>query len=309
MNAQLGLMFAETDVVSSNEQPAGTWTRPMMTSGELAARLAIARAVLEGMTGPVRAVMRLGLGAFETEWANLGDFTAEVSADHREFPEVQVMASAEEIAAWITHCENTTGVPGSSMHYEVRNRDEVRMAGQYVEDLGSLVLHCWAEGDEGVTETLCFMPWRDSLFIEHFRDEDRRIACPIATWAQAYAADKLSPGQGGRCAVPTFFYAGREYVNSGMMLKGTYAQCNGWSLCPVEDWRGSVYSYSRLGEAWDEGRLARGDLRGLVVWVKGQARVLVGVTVFYDLNVARPDLGSLEVSGEGEVDDPERDEF
>ncbi len=310
MTDQLGFMFVEAAMVTSNEQPAGTWTQPSFNWAELDARLASARAVLEAMSGPVRVVMALGLDAFERAWANRGDSSEQGGEVRREFCEVQVMASVEDITAWIHLCENQSGVLGSSMRYAVREFDGVQTSGQYIEGLGSLVLRQWTglsvEGDdERATETLEFMPWRDSLFLEHFRVENDRVACPISVWARAYAAEKLSPASGVRCNAPTFLYEGREYVNSGMMFKGAYAQCKGWSLVPLEDWRGLVYSYSMLCMAWDDGRLARGDLRGLEVWVKGQACVLESMVLFYDREASVYGLGNDESTEVDELVDSE----
>ena len=127
-----------------------------------------------------------------------------------------------------------------------------------------------------------FHPWRDAFFLDSFRDDLPAIYAARSTWAAAYCADKLAYSDSNIASVPTFSLNGREYINDGGYGRGNYYECEGWTFRPLADWCGPTFSYRTQCKAWDEGRLERGDRRGLVVSVRGQHCVLDGVARVYD---------------------------
>lgn len=153
----------------------------------------------------------------------------------------------------------------------------------YVEGMGTLSYRRWSATNFGVD----FDTFRDSVFLDSYQDRQPVIYAPEHVWAKAYCADKLAMSGAGVASVPTFTLNGREYVNTGSSGTRDYHECHAWTIRPLAQWDGPTYSYQTHCQAWDEGRIERGDQHGLVVSVRGKKCVLDGPAVVYDDQVGR----------------------
>lgn len=304
MSDQLGFDFCDTLAPVFAEAPAGTWTAPLFTPAQYVERFAKAEAALLGIVGPGRVLMRQGIDAAKAQHEAMQARGPRDADDAYSLWRSNFEPSADELAAFVTHCETMAGgraaFPGIEYKTRRRHRGTYTVA-MHVQDLGTVIVRHWHAGGVGVD----FHLYRDAFFLDSIRDDVPALFAPVSVWASAYCADKLAYSDAGTASVPTFTLNGREYINDGGMGAGDYRECEGWTFRPLADWTGPTYSYRTQCRAWDDGRLERGDRRGLVVSVRGQRCVLDGVVIVYDDNASAHDYTPAEDDGDELPEDAE----
>ncbi|KND54484.1 hypothetical protein BPUN_4473 [Candidatus Paraburkholderia kirkii] len=211
----------------------------------------------------------------------------------------------DEFDVFVALCRTTVSSVFDGIEYKVRDEDRsVATAAMYVRDVGTLIASRWSETNRAID----FQPWRDSFFLESYRDGIQAIEAPYSTWGRAYCADKLANSNDEIASVPTFVVNGREYINDGGFSRGSYRECEGWSFTAFADWQGATFSYRSQVRAWDNGSLERGDRRGLVVRVRGQLCVLDSAVKVYDTQATdavwqADDADDAETDDETDIDD------
>jgi len=274
--SQFGFDFADVAQPAYVELPVSGWLSPAHTTAEFLAIFERASLVVPSLTGAAAALFAHALQAAKAEHAKMLD-VCDRGDEAYELWRVDVHADASLIDAFRVECiAGASAVPG--IECKVRAERMLKVHGMYVPDLGSLVVHEYAEDNFGVD----FYPWRDSFFMHSYRDDIRFVRVAEAVFADAYCADKIAESNEGIASVPVFMHEGREYINDGGMSKGNYRECGAWAFCAIADWNGPTYSYRTQCQAWNEGRTERGDRRGLLVRVRGQLAVLTGKSIFFD---------------------------
>lgn len=291
------------------ESPAGTWHDPDLSANQCAILLATAAKFVPTLEGKVGVLfsqaIAIAQAKLDAAMANMTDEIKEDTSRYLPWHSHDFNAVPHTIAAFVEHCDSMiTRDKLAGVEYKVTHRHQMTTAGVFIEHIGSIVVHQWHNVD---TENLAYFPFRDSFFMESLRDSAPRIAEPIQTWGHAYCADKIAYSHKGIASVPTFAYRGREYINDGMSHHGDYSECEGWTFRPFADWHGPTYSYAEQCRAWDDGRLERGDRRGLVVHVRGQRCVLDGCAVFFDEHTQPLDYCTHDDEGEQGDNDPDAD--
>lgn len=278
MNQQMGLGLFDGPATDFTEQPAGYWLPPEQTEAHWRQVLDRAALRLQGLAGPARALMRLGLAALEAQLA--GERRALGLGTEDAFPlrAISLEVSPEALEAFLAHVATFLGSAHPGIAYAHSAHRYIERWAMHVHELGTLLYRRWASGEAD----LSFMPWRAAMFLGSYRLRIEPHPCPMSVWSSAYCADKLAMAGDGRASVPTFAHQGREYLNDASLFAPDYAECEGWSFRLLKDWPGPTYTYASQCRAWDEGRLERGDRRGLVVLVRGRECVLDGVVVFFD---------------------------
>lgn len=305
MSDQLGFDFGDTLGPAFTEAPAGTWTDPLFTFAEYVERFAKAEAALLAIVGPGRVMMRQGLDAAKAQHEAMQEHRPRVDDDAYSLWRSKFEPGADELAAFVSHCETMAEgrAAFAGIEYKTRRRHRgMHTVAMYVQDLGTVIVREWPAGGVAVD----FHLYRDPFFFDSIRDNVQAIAAPVSVWGAAYCADKLACSDAGTANVPTFTLNGREYINDGGTGAAGYRDCEGWTFRPLADWTGPTYSYRTQVRAWDDGRLERGDRRGLVVSVRGQRCVLDGVVIVYDDNASAHDYTPAGDEG-GELADEDAD--
>lgn len=278
MSDQFGFDFGNTGPAFT-ESPVGTWLHREFTATQYAALIEKAENEVQSIAGPARPLFERALAACKAE---LQATTKRGYGDEPFFLRAEgFKATAAEQAAFKQHCYDMARadlVP----RFEYKTAESGRMieAAMYVDHIGTLTYREWASDAMSVS----FALERDSFFLESFKDSMQRVELPYSIWGKTYCADKLAYASAGIASVPTFTYNGREYLNDGSSGFGGIHEGECWSMVPLADWTGPTYNYQSQCKAWDDGRLERGDRRGLIVSVRDQKCVLDGAIVCYDKN-------------------------
>lgn len=280
MNDQAGFDFSDDQEQVYAELMSGGWLAPKFTTSEYRSMFERADAALQGIVGPARPLLAMGVAAARAELAKMLDCCAR--GEPFELWRVVVEATPAEVLAFVTHCTAMAGVEFQFEGIEYKTRENPRMsvAAICVADVGSIVVRTWPNANIGVD----FKVGRDLFFLHGIDDDRRRIYAPESVFAGTYCADKLANANDGVASVPTFTLQGREYINGGGYGHNTYHECQAWTFRPVGEWRGPTYSYRTQHQAVDAGRIERSDRRGLIVSVRGQLAVIDGSALVYDDN-------------------------
>lgn len=299
MNNQFGFDFGDNHTSTLHVNPIGTWTSPRFTIQNYRDIFAKANNRLLSVAGAAQPFFRLGL---ESAVAQLEEMMNRRDIDDDEkftLWRMKIEVDDHQLTSFIDHCKNMTESPFAETKYKIRHHSTMTTFGMFIEDIGSIIVRIWNQNNIGVD----FYPWRDSFFLDSYKDTIKRHSLSYSIFGVAYCADKIAYSNNGVASVPTFSFEGRQYINDGGYSHGKYNECKGWLFCPLEDWRGDTFSYQTQCAAWDEGRIERGDRRGLVVRVRGQLCVINDVTTFYDENAGTIEYHDDDVS----VDEAEND--
>ncbi|TVT60060.1 MAG: hypothetical protein FHK80_03470 [Azoarcus sp. PHD] len=300
MSDQFGFDFGDHSAPAFTEQTAGAWNAPDFTTAQYVALFAKADAAVRGIVGPGRVLLAQGLEAAKAQHAAMLAHRARDAGDAYRLWRSNFQPAPAELEAFIAHCFAHAGTNYHGIEYKIRRQARMTTVAMFARDVGTVIVHQWAGTGTGVD----YYPWRDTFFLDSYRDDLPAIFAPYASWAVAYCADKIAASNDGIASVPTFVLNGREYINDGGCGKGSYQECEGWTFRPLSDWRGPTYSYRTQCQAWDDGRTERGDRRGLVVSVRGQRCVLDGVALVYDDNATETvSLPAGDDEADIEVDD------
>lgn len=277
MDMQFGFDFEIDFARSFAEHAPGTWNPEMIELQAFHTLLNEADAPVARIAGPARALFRLAIDAAKVQLAN-DEWTRR--SGKVQFHAVPVDVPVDHIELFIAHCIGMQGSDFYGIQYKVRQGLDV-VAGMYLDKVGSLVAYKWKGGQF----RLSFTPYRDTLFLDSYRDNRPVIELPYALWHKSYCADKLCNAHNKLANVQPFEHQGRKYVVTGGSSFHNVAVYDGWRLCALADWKGPTYTYASHGVAANEGRTERGDHRGMIVLVRGQKFVMESGAVFHDQNV------------------------
>lgn len=149
--------------------------------------------------------------------------------------------------------------------------------GVFVPGAGSLVLTVAPR-----CELVHFSLHRDNFFRDSYRDDQPVIEAASSLWDEVCCAGTIAQSGGNAASCKAFAFNGVEYINDGQMHSMELCTCEGWTFRPLAQWDGPTYTYATQRAAWDDGRLERGDRRGLVVNVNRKTVVLDGSALFFD---------------------------
>ncbi len=284
MSGQFIFDFGDDTAVAFTEHHAGTWNDRAFTTVQYHDLFAKADAALHRISGACRVMFESGINAAKAQHAAMLAHNSYEDNEPYRLWRTNFELPQEVLTAFVADCFANAGKNTDGIERKTRRKMQTSTAAMFVPDIGTVIVYQWASGHAGVDYRL----WRDAFFLESYRDDLQTISAPYATWGGAYCADKIAYSDNGIASVPTFILNGREYVNDGGFSKGCYRECEGWTFRPLADWRGPTYSYRTQCQAWNEGRLERGDRRGLIVRVRGQLCVLDGAAIIYDDNAIEP---------------------
>jgi hypothetical protein len=272
---QLGFGFLPDCQAVYCELPAGGWHSPCFTAKEYGARLERARNYLPSVMWPAREIYKRGLEAASECFDQMMDIGPARNDAARDWPRLTLQVESAKRTEFVDHCismvDGEWDSPG--LEFKVSAHQHMNRVGMYCCEVGSVVLTLWADGLTGVD----FSIGRDPFFLPSFTEGQPVIDAPQFAHALLDSEGEFSGLRDGVTDVPTIVVEGRDHVfDRGR----THADCQllqAWRFCLPEEWRGPTYSFASQTRAWDEGRTERGDRRGLVVRVGGQAVVLEGV--------------------------------
>ena len=288
MIEQLGFGFLPDCKLTYRELPAGGWFSPCFTANEYESRLERARKYLPSVMWPAREIYRQGLEAAGESFDRALDNGQAREAAAREWPRLTLQVESKQRTEFVDHCismvDGEWDSPG--LEFKVSAHKHLTRVGMYCCDTGSVVVTTWADGLVGVD----FAIGRDTFFLPSFREGQRVIHAPHFEHETYDGGGEFVGLRDGMTDVPILTVEGREYVADGGRAHQDCKRIQAWSFCLPEEWGGPTYSETGQSKAWDEGRTERGDRRGLVVRVRGQAVVLdTPVT----MDVARDTAASL----------------
>ncbi|HDR8993961.1 TPA: hypothetical protein QDA93_006694 [Burkholderia vietnamiensis] len=297
MSEQFGFDFCDAAARAFALDEVGTWLDPEHTVEQYRVMFAKGTEAIQRIAGPARPLFAHGLVLASAELEKMVERCGEDN-EPRHLWRVTCDPTDDEFDAFVAHSRAMVSSAFDGIEYKVRDEDGYVVAAMYVRDVGTLIARQWSETNRAID----FQPWRDSFFLESYRDGIQEIEAPYSTWGRAYCADKLANSNDGIASVPTFVVNGREYINDGGFSRGPYRECEGWSFTAFVDWQGATFSYRSQVRAWDNGSLERGDRRGLVVRVRGQLCVLDGAVKVYDTQ-ATDTVWQADEADDAETDD------
>lgn len=268
-----------------------TWKERPRTLQEHSVRLVKAQDALSSIVGLPHAVFSDTLQSVvqkhikQVEWCGYDTHRADAVY---ELWGHEVSFTPAEYETLIAHCIANDGRTVDGVEYKVRARPswwstEIDVSvGMYVANVGSIVMSR-NYSRNGTWYNLSFrLIERHAHFMETYMDDAEYAYCSEAVWGPAYSAQIISENASKIPSVRTFKFQGREYTNTGGSHCGNHSQCSAWSIVSTADWNGETYSYDQLVKAWDRGAAQRGDMRGLLVRVRGQLCVLEKPMRVYD---------------------------
>lgn len=277
---QGSFLFADAAPTHPVASPPGTWLQPVATADDHAARFVRAGAVLAGM--PSFELMRV---AHAASWLEF-----ERQCEHRASLQ---LAADEPFALWPAHIEADPELLGAFMASERdplpsvesvhRTRNDVTLVAVHVPEAGTLELRAWARR-EGFNVSYSLL--RSHAFLPSYADVEP-IAAPCELWRDT-DIQRLAEATDAPANVSPFSVGGREYIATGKQWHGSRSECRAFAFCAPDDWHGERYDSKSLRRAWDDGRIERGDMRGLVVRVRGQLCVMTALAVFCSNSVRQP---------------------
>ena len=289
MIEQLGFGFLPNCKPIYSELPAGGWFSPCFTVSEYESRLERARKYLPSVMWPAREIYRQALEAARESFAQALDNGQARDAAAREWPSLTLQVESTQRTEFADHCismvDGEWDSPG--LEFKFSSHTHLTRLGMYCCETGSVIVTTWADGLIGVD----FAIGRDPFFLPSFREGQRVIHAPHFE-RETFNCDGEYVGlRDGMTDVPILTVEGREYVADGGRAHHDCKRIQAWSFCLPEEWGGPTYSEAGQSKAWDEGRTERGDRRGLVVRVRGQAVVLDAPVT---MDAARDAAASLE---------------
>lgn len=291
MIQQFGFDFGDAPTHSFVLHPEGTFLDPERTSAEYTDYFAKAESALLAIAGPARALFRMGIETAKKEQARFDSFR---EADSTYGISPWFNAPAELVEAFVAHCKAMEGTAHPGFEYKVRHHFRSSVVAMYADNIGSLIVR-----SSKTRSSIEYAPYRDSFFIQGYMDDAPAMEAPIGLWRRTYCADKIAFAKGA-ASVKSFALNGRRYIVTGMSYFGNEAHANAWTFCRIEDWHGETFTYQSHGSAVDEGRLERGDYRGIVVRVDGQLCVIDGYATVFDDNA---DKDTTPLCSDDEEDD------
>ena len=311
---QIGFDFG--DVTPAHRLDADwTWTKKPRTMKQHTDRLASSKSLLDKLAGIPHAVVTDVLLSVIAEhdrqvaWCSYDD--KQTHAAYTLWGHA-IKFTLAEYDTLITHCMKHDGRTVDGVEYKVRSRQSSWSAehdvivGMHVAGIGSVRIGRYWDKD-GSWHSMGFSHIeREPFFLQSYRDDAPYEYCSGAVWAPAYSAQIIGEAHKKIPNVRTFRFGGREYVNTGAAYCGDHSQCSAWAITSAEEWSGDTFNYAEVTQAWDRGASERGDMRGLLVRVRGHLCVFEKYMTVFD-DQPRPILAAAS-DEEEEIDDSDLDE-
>lgn len=272
--------------VDFQEHPRGTWENECEDTGAFIVALHKAVRTLESTPVPFQ---DLYIRAIQEALAQHRKMLKELGSNkyntHR-WRKSGFQVSAKELRKFGNYCSIAAAKETAPIQFKVRRggsyymadgRDQVRV-GMFVPGVGSIEAYSHTKSDLRIE----YFPYLTTFFLDSYVDMVTYEYAPESLWDKTYCADKLAMSDTKIATVKTFKFKGKEYINTGGCGSRDFTQCNGWEIRELEKWNGPTYNYRSHIQAYDDGRVERGDHRGLVVHVKRKPYVLVSPVWFYD---------------------------
>lgn len=270
--AQQGFDFGESTVVFE-EHPACCWNDPIYTSDEYQQLLSTAEEGAAKLPGILGALFQTGIERVKLSHAEQVIRMGEGAASpHRLWGKTDYKVSLDVLNQC---CESANSLQAETI---LRMSFHCTTTAIHIKNVGTLVAHVWP----GRVPSLQYVPWRATALNPSYRDNRVRHQLNEKVWMKACCCEGLSRAESDIAKVPSFAYLGRSYICTGVWSHGSLRACDGWTFLPLSDWQWSTFSYSELRQAWDAGTVERGDMRGLLVMVRGTRCVIDGFAEFFD---------------------------
>lgn len=264
--------------VPFRENEPGTWLEPSLPlSAHLSALFKAKQAF--GSIRYFQTAYSAGIEAFEQELKRYehGDEPFEVNLRH---------LALDHTAETEIECIILEGLSGNldspDAEFKRRTGIDSKMLGIHIPQVGSLVLTRTPK-----CNLVHYSLHRSNFFRDSYLDHQPIFEAPYTLWDGVCCARTIAESGCKVASCKSFTFGGVEYINDGQMSSHVLCSCEGWTFRPVEQWEGPTYTYEQQVAAWDDGRLDRGDRRGLVVRVNRHTVVLDGSAAFFDRRKAK----------------------
>lgn len=284
--AQFGFDFAQPAPAHALGE-AGEWLPPVFRAAEIAQLLTAAQLAAQSLQGDLKALLVQAVGraaaTFVTQQTRTGAGDDELMALWR----VSWAPSEDEAQAI------RAAIDRAPVGCEVKRRSTTLRQSWvlFVPAVGTVSLSTWGEQNRAID----YVPWRDRAELApSYTDGAAVYECPASAWRPAYSAQVIAEAREDVASVPVFVFGGRSYVIKGSVSSPAHGleEASAFALVPLSEWPGVRLTYRSLVSAYDEGRLERGDARGLVVRVRGELCVLASFAVFRDSQPTPVALGN-----------------
>lgn len=259
-------------------EPGSYATPEPLTLTALQEALATARAALPGL--PVQLAKLFELGLAETErslYLRLDQREHRFDEAMRLF-DVSFEMTQEEYNDFVARLP-ALALAVAGLAYRLRNQRTYKSFVVWVPGVGSLEGNAYDDG----TCRCEFDAQRSPALLPRYYDESPQFEVPEAVWREGMCLAALCETK-GRPSIRPISHGGRLYALNGASHCGPRSEGHGWALAPREAWKGAVCSQEELHEAYDNGDRFRGDMRGLLVAVRGVEFVFAEYAVFIDNN-------------------------
>lgn len=293
---QIGLDLFDAPRDHQEEAP-GVWLDPTWPASEYRRYLTGAVVQLEQAPAALRPFYAAALALASASLHEL-DESIEDAGDG--FPLGSIDLAIDE-ATWRSIAEDCARSPWAGIECVVRRSMHCEVFATHIEGLGSLVGRRWGDDSRAID----YQVGRDYELRCSYSDDTKVHRAPATEWRRFYAGQALAEAGAGVAHIKALTHQGRRYVVSGVQELRRRSQGEAWSITRADTWRGPTYSYRTQVKAWDEGRVERGDRRGLVVMVDRQTCVLDEFALFVDDDDIDKAIGASrdDADDEGESDD------
>lgn len=220
MSEQFGFDFCDAAARAFALDEVGTWLYPEHTVEQYRVMFAKGTEAIKRIAGPARPLFAHGLMLASAELEKMVERCGE-DKEPRRIWRVTCDPTDDEFDAFVAHSRAMVSSAFDGIEYKVRDENGYVVAAMYARDVGTLIARQWSETNRAID----FRPWRDSFFLESYRDGIQAIKAPYSTWGRAYCAEKLANSNDGIASVPTFVINGREYINDGGFSRGSHREC------------------------------------------------------------------------------------
>ncbi len=254
----------DIEAVAFAEDPPGTWCDAELAGADLRTHLVQAWRLSRTVHPALRPMLRRGLALMKREVAGPG-------CD----PHAGVVAGCVTVPMeppwWSVLQEGCAGPGWPGSETAVHARPGSACCAVHVPGVGSLVARQWPG-----QRVLHFGLGRAIELRPSYQDAPRVLRLPQRLWQGLCVAQRLAQQTDPPVTVCALAHRGRSYVITLTGRRGDCPYAEAWWVMPLAHWRGPTYTAREHRQAWQEGRLERGDQRGLRVRVKGQDAVLAG---------------------------------
>ncbi len=261
----------DVDAVAFAEDPPGTWCGPDLSEADLRAHLDQAWRDSRAVHPALRPMLRRGLALMKRAVAGSGAAGRGLGREPQAGLVAGCVAVPMEPPWWSVLQEGCAGPGWPHSETAVHVRPGSACCAVHVPGVGSLVARQWPG-----QRVLHFGLGRATELRPSYQDAPLVLRLPQRLWRGLCVAQRLAQQADPPVTVPALAHRGRSYVITSTGRRDACPYAEAWWVMPLAHWRGRTYTVREHRQAWHEGRLERGDQRGLRVRVRGQDGVLAG---------------------------------